>query len=113
SLALTWDLMDDTGPLVGLDTDCGVRITTPAGIQDVQASKKFILTGRHDYGFPTINISDHMDVNGLIDMVNKCAPRAVITYHPGGHRPLKLAAHLNKEGIYARALQQINNVIEI
>jgi putative mRNA 3-end processing factor len=113
SLALTGGLMENTGPLGGLDSNYGVRITTPAGIPAIQAAKKFILTGRRDYGFPTINISDHMDVNGLIDMVHRCTPRAVITYHPAGHRPLKLAAYLNKEGIYARALQQISNVIEM
>lgn len=113
SLALTEGLMEDTGPLVNLDSNCGIRITTPAQIPTLKASKKFILTGRRDYGFPTINISDHMDVNGLINMVHKCAPEAVITYHPGGHRPLKLATYLNKEGIYARALQEINTVIEI
>ena len=113
SLALTRGLMEDTGPLVSLDNNCGIRITTPTQIPSLKASKKFILTGRRDYKFPTINISDHMDVNGLINMVHKCAPRAVITYHPGGHRPLKLAAYLNKEGIYARALQEINTVIEI
>ncbi len=113
SLALTKGLMENTGPLVDLESNCGIRITTPAQIPLLKVSKKFILTGRRDYKFPTINISDHMDVNGLIDMVHKCAPRAVITYHPGGHRPLKLASYLNKEGVYARALQQINTVIEM
>jgi len=113
SRALTEGLMEDTGPLAGLDSNCGVRITTPGEIAGLAAAKKFILTGRRDYKFPTINISDHMDVNGLIGMVRHCAPSAVITYHPGGHRPLKLAAYLNKTGIYARALEEINTVLEI
>ncbi len=111
SLALTEGLMENTGPLVELDSDCGVRITTPGEIPSIQAAKKFILTGRRDYKFPTINISDHMDVNGLIRMTQQCAPEAVIVYHPGGHRPLKLAAHLNKTGMYARALEEINTCI--
>jgi putative mRNA 3-end processing factor len=113
SRALTQGLMADSGTLVDLDSNCGVRITTPGEIQGVSAAKKFILTGRRDYKFPTINISDHMDVNGLISMIHRCAPSAVITYHPGGHRPLKLAAYLNKIGIYARALEKIDTVIEI
>lgn len=113
SLALTEGLMENTGPLAGLENNCGIRIVTPAEIPGLQASKKFILTGRHDYKFPTIHISDHMDVNGLISMVHQCAPEAVITYHPGGHRALSLAAYLNKEGVYALALQQINTVLEI
>ncbi len=111
SLALTRGLMQDTGPLGGLESNCGIRITTPAQIPYLPAAKKFILTGRHDYKFPTINISDHMDVDGLISMTHKCDPSAVIVYHPGGHRPLRLAAYLNKTGVYARALEDINNII--
>ncbi|MBU4492714.1 MAG: MBL fold metallo-hydrolase [Euryarchaeota archaeon] len=113
SRALTEGLMKNIGRIVDLDSDCGIRITTPGGILRLQAARKFILTGRRDYKFPTINISDHMDVNGLISMVKHCAPAAVITYHPGGARPLKLAAYLNKTGVYARALEEINTVIEI
>ncbi|MCE8422995.1 MAG: MBL fold metallo-hydrolase [Candidatus Methanoperedens sp.] len=113
SLALTSGLMENTGHLVDLSSNCGIKITTPAEIPTISASKKFILTGRHDYKIPTINISDHMDVNGLISMTQKCAPEAVIVYHPGGHRPFKLAAYLNKTGIYARALEQISTCIDI
>ncbi|MDD5473913.1 MAG: MBL fold metallo-hydrolase [Candidatus Methanoperedens sp.] len=113
SRALTEGLMANAGALVNLEDNCGVRITTPGEIPGLAAAKKFILTGRRDYKFPTINISDHMDVNGLIGMVKSCAPEAVITYHPGGHRPLKLAAYLNKSGVYARALDEINTVIGI
>jgi putative mRNA 3-end processing factor len=91
----------------------GVRITTQDRIMKIQAARKFILTGRRDYKFPTINISDHMNVNRLIGMVKHCAPSAVITYHPGGACPLRLAAHLNKMGYYARALEEINTVIGI
>ncbi len=113
SRALTEGLMENTGALVDIDSDCGVRVTTPVAIPKIKAAKKFILTGRKDYRFPTINISDHMDVNGLVGMVQHCAPSAVITYHPGGVRPLKLAAYLNKTGVYARALEEINTVLEI
>ena len=113
SRALTEGLMENTGALTDLESNCGVRITTPGGIMKIQAARKFILTGMRGYKFPTINISDHMDVNGLIGMVQHCAPSAVITYHPGGVRPLKLAAHLNKAGIYAKALEEINTVLEI
>ena len=113
SRALTEGLMNDAGPLVGLEEDCGVKITTPDEIPKLRSGKKFILTGRRDYKFPTINISDHMDVNGLIGMTRRCAPSAVITYHPGGNRPFKLAAHLRKSGIYAKALDEINTILEI
>lgn len=113
SRALTEGLMENPGKLADIDDNCGIRVTTPAQIPVLQAAKKFILTGRRDYKFPTINISDHMDVNGLISMVQQCDPQAVIVYHPGGHRPHKLAAYLNKMGVYARALEEINTCIEI
>lgn len=113
SHALTDGLMDDAGQLVDLDSDCGIRITTPGEIPDLSSARKFILTGRRDIKFPTINISDHMDVNGLIGMTKQCAPSAVITYHPGGNRPLKLAAYLRKNGVYAKALEEINTILEI
>ena len=113
SLALTGGLMDNPGELVDLESNCGIRITTPSEILGLKAAKKFILTGRRDYKFPTINISDHMDVNGLVNMVSQCNPQAVIVYHPGGHRPGKLAMYLNKMGVYAKALEQINTCIEM
>ncbi len=113
SLALTQGLMDNAGQLCGLGDDCGIRIAALAELPAIRVSRKFVLTCRRDYNVPTISISDHMDVNGLIGMVEHCAPQAVIVYHPGGHRPVKLAAYLNKMGVYARALEQINNCIEL
>lgn len=113
SRSLTEGLMEDAGPLVDIDSECSVRITTPHEIHRLEAENKFILTGRRDYKFPTINISDHMDVNGLIEMTKRCAPSAVITYHPGGNRPFKLASYFRKNGFYARALEEINTILEI
>jgi putative mRNA 3-end processing factor len=113
SLALTQGLMDEPGKLIDINDNCGIRVTTPGEIPGLEAAKKFILTGRRDYKFPTINISDHMDVNGLINMVQQCGPEAVIVYHPGGHRPLKLAMYLNRMGVYARALEEITTCINI
>lgn len=113
SHALTDGLMKDAGQIVDLDNNCGIKITTPGEIAGLTSARKFILTGRKDIKFPTINISDHMDVNGLIGMTKQCAPSAVITYHPGGNRPLKLAAYLRKNGIYAKALEEINTILEI
>jgi putative mRNA 3-end processing factor len=113
SHALTDGLMKDAGQIVDLDSNCGIKITTPGEISGLTCATKFILTGRKDIKFPIINISDHMDVNGLIGMTKQCAPSAVITYHPGGNRPLKLAAYLRKNGIYAKALEEINTILEI
>ncbi len=113
SLALTEGLMENAGQLCGLDGDCGIRIATLTELPAIKVSRKFVLTCMRGYGFPTISISDHMDVNGLIGMVEQCAPQVVIVYHPGGNRPVKLATYINKMGVYARALEQINNCIEI
>ncbi len=111
SRALTDGLMQDVGPLVDLEDECSIRITTPGDIFEMPSSKKFILTGRKDFKFPTINISDHMDANGLIRMTEACDPAAVITYHPAGNRPLKLASYLRKMGVYAKALEEINTIL--
>lgn len=113
SRSLTEGLMKDAGRISDIDGDCSLCITTPAQIPSLPSSKKFILTGRQDIKFPTIHISDHMDVNGIIGMVKRLAPSAVITYHPAGHRPVRLAAYLNRNEVYARALEEINTVIEI
>lgn len=113
ALSLTKGLMKNIGNLVALNKDCDIRIVTPAQLSYLSIAKKFILTGRHNNSFPTITLSDHMDVEGLISMVLRCNPQAVIVYHPRGYRPLKLASYLNKIGIYSLALQQIDTVLQI
>ncbi len=43
--------------------------------------RKFVLTAQRFYRFPRIVLSDHLDYNGIIEMVEHCNPECVIFYH--------------------------------
>ena len=114
SLELTQQLIDDCGELVGLGESSGERVcVVPPWELDKLPSDiaKYVLTGRSDYHYPTIQISDHLDVQGLLDMVNVVNPQIAIIYHPNGHRPERFAAHLNSIGIESVSIHRINNVL--
>jgi putative mRNA 3-end processing factor len=50
-----------------------------------------------------------MNAAGLLRMVKQCMPKVVIAYHPGGDKPKKLASYLNRMGIPAIALADIDS----
>ena len=110
---LTKGLMSDCGPLNEITEYNGryegMVIVPPWDLGKLPGSmKKYVLTGRRDYYYPAIHISDHMDVTRLVDMVTGLKPEATLVYHPGGDRPSKLAKHLNKVGCPAVALSELN-----
>jgi len=110
---LTKGLMSDCGPLNEIleynGSHEGMVIVPPWDLGKLPGSmKKYVLTGRRDYYYPAIHISDHMDVTRLVDMVTGLKPEATLVYHPGGDRPSKLAKHLNKVGCPAVALSELN-----
>ncbi len=110
---LTKGLMSDCGPLTEIleynGRHEGMVIVPPWDLGKLPGSmKKYVLTGRQDYYYPAINISDHMDVTGLVDMVTGLKPEATLVYHPGGDRPSKMAEHLNKVGCPAVALSELD-----
>jgi len=72
---------------------------------------KYVLTGRSDYYYPAINISDHLDATGLVKMVEDIDPEVAIIYHPNGDRPAKFAEHLNSIGIESISIDNIKNVL--
>jgi len=72
---------------------------------------KYVLTGRDDYYYPSINISDHLDATGLVKMVEDIDPEVAIIYHPNGDRPTKFAEHLNSIGIESISIDNIKNVL--
>lgn len=109
SLELTRRLMSDVEPLDGLGD--GLCIVPPGELSALPHRSKYVLTARRDYPYRKINISDHMDVNGLVDMVKKCSPEAVLVYHPKGMRARKFASHLNRTGIFAISLEDIPTVL--
>jgi putative mRNA 3-end processing factor len=115
SYKLTKELMQDCGSLKeimeyngGFNEHNGITIVPPWDLKKLPGRiKKYVLTGRDDHYYPAINISDHMDVTGLVDMVMELQPEVTMVYHPNGDRPSRLAEHLNKIGYQAAALSEI------
>jgi putative mRNA 3-end processing factor len=95
-LKLTQALLRDAGELVEISEGAEVCIAAPHELSTLNPQRCYVLTAREDYPYPTIHISDHMDVRGLIAMVKHCKPEAAIIYHPRGERPRRLAEYLNE-----------------
>ncbi len=115
SLQLTRSLLEDAGDLVGLE-ECGeedVCIVPPWDLKKLpHTMAKYVMTGRSDYRYPTIQISDHLDAPGLVSMVEAIDPEVTIVYHPSGDRPEKFASHLRSLGKDAISLDGIINVLK-
>jgi putative mRNA 3-end processing factor len=87
SLILTRLLLeDDAGDLVKLNGENHrLSITSPWTLNNLHfGTKKYVLTGQKHYEHPTICISDHLDFNGLRDMVYAIDPEFTVVYHPDG-----------------------------
>ena len=114
SLALTQQLLEDCGELVGLGESGGegMCVVPPWDLGKLPREiAKYVLTGRDDYYYPAINISDHLDATGLVNMVKDIDPEVAIIYHPNGDRPAKFAQHLNSIGIESISIDNISNVL--
>jgi putative mRNA 3-end processing factor len=109
SLILTRLLLgDDAGDLIGLNgvdhapDGAGHRlsITSPWTLNNLPfGTKKFVLTGQKHYEHPTICISDHLDFNGLRDMVYAIDPEFTLVYHPdGGGNATAFSGFLRRNG---------------
>jgi putative mRNA 3-end processing factor len=108
SLALTRELMADSGPYVDVQKDC-TNVVTPWNLHQVRGNNKYMLTGRRDMSYQTIMISDHLDFRGLMRMVEHVSPQEVLVYHPGGERSNLLAHHLQQCGMEATSLDLIES----
>jgi putative mRNA 3-end processing factor len=106
SLALTRELMRDSGPLAEIN-DTSINVVSPWNLRHVQGSNKFILTGRKDLSYPTIRLSDHLDFRGLIRMIEHTSPQEIFIYHPEGKRGNLLACYLRKCGLEAKSLSEL------
>ncbi|MDW7731366.1 MAG: MBL fold metallo-hydrolase [Methanolobus sp.] len=114
SLQLTRCLLDDAGDLACLGGSCGgpVCIVPPWDLDKLPSDMpKYVMTGRADYRYPAIQISDHLDARGLTRMVEGLDPELTVVYHPGGHRPGRFAGHLNSLGFNAISIDRISNVL--
>lgn len=106
SLALTRELMLDSGPLEEI-SDANINVVSPWNLGRIRGTNKFILTGRKDMSYPTIRLSDHLDFRGLMRMIEHTSPQEVFIYHPEGNRANLLANHLRKCGLMAKSLSEI------
>lgn len=114
SLALTRYLLEDAGDVIGLEESCGdaICVVPPWDLDKLPTGmSKYVMTGRCDYRYPTIQISDHLDTRGLTGMVQAMDPEFTLVYHPSGHRPGRFAAHLRGLGFNALSLDKVNNIL--
>lgn len=114
SLALTKHLLEDAGDITGLGNACKdtVCVVPPWDLDKLPTHmSKYVMTGRSDYRYPAIQISDHLDVRGLTGMVQAVDPEFTMVYHPSGHRPGRFAAHLQNLGFNATSLDKIENIL--
>lgn len=114
TLQLTQSMLENTGEIACLDQklDTKLCIVPPWDLESISADRsKYVLSGRYGFKYPSIQISDHLDVRGLTDMVLHLNPKFVVVYHPKGNRPHKFAAHLNFLGIDAMSIDEIDTII--
>ncbi|WP_394335324.1 MBL fold metallo-hydrolase [Methanolobus psychrotolerans] len=114
SLSLTRGLLEGAGELACLGEGCGdcISIVPPWDLEKLPSRmSKFVMTGRSDYRYPAIQISDHLDARGLVTMVKDIGPEFTVVYHPSGHRPGRFAKHLECIGFNALSIDRINNVL--
>ncbi|MCL2550110.1 MAG: hypothetical protein FWE78_04180 [Methanimicrococcus sp.] len=92
---------------------CGICIVPVNELSSFGSdTRKYVLTCRPDYPFEIIRLSDHLDVNGLLQMVKDISPKVTVVYHPDkSPRTDKFAGHLEKNGFKAFSINQIRNII--
>jgi len=111
SLLLTRELMGDAaGPLTDVDAAL-VNVVTPWNLHQVRCRSKYLLTGRRETSYPTIQLSDHLDFRGLMRMIEHVSPRKALVYHPEGVRASLLAHHLQECGLEAASLDLIEEFV--
>ncbi len=114
SLSLTKTLLENAGQLSCIGEDCigNISVVPPWDLDRLPSGvSKFVMTGRNDYRYPAIQISDHLDARGLVGMVMDLDPEYTVVYHPKGHRPGIFAKHLLSTGFDAASIDRISNVL--
>ncbi len=114
SLALTRQLLDNAGELVPLGNSCddSISIVPPWDLNKLSSHiSKYVMTGRSDYRYPSIQISDHLDACGLTKMVEDINPEFTVVYHPSGYRPERFTSHLRQIGFNGVSIDKIDNVL--
>ena len=112
SLILTRLLLgDDAGDVVALNgAEHRMSVTSPWTLNNLPfGTKKYVLTGQKHYDHPTICISDHLDFNGLRDMVFAIDPQFTLVYHPdGGGNATAFSDFLRRNGKQSCTLSDLD-----
>ncbi len=75
-------------------------------------TRKYVLTCRSDYPFENIRLSDHLDVDGLTQMVKAVSPKVTVIYHPNkSPRTDRFAKHLERNGFKSFSINRIQNIV--
>ncbi|WP_316559657.1 MBL fold metallo-hydrolase [Methanimicrococcus stummii] len=95
------------------ENDCRICIVPIGDLYSFGAdTRKYVLTCRADYPFENIRLSDHLDVDGLTQMVRDISPKLTVIYHPNkSPRTDRFAQHLEKNGFKAFSINQIQNLV--
>ncbi len=111
SLMLTRHLLGDEAGEIGKFGEFNGKlcVTSPWSLNRLPISmKKFVLTGQHYYDHPCICISDHIDFNGLSQMVDKLDPQFVVVYHPEVGNSQYFSKFLTKNGRESCTLPELS-----
>ncbi|MCD1294603.1 hypothetical protein CUJ83_06250 [Methanocella sp. CWC-04] len=114
SLMLTKHLLgDEAGELLKLgEHDGRMCITSPWSLNRLPYDmKKYVLTGQKYYEHQTICISDHLDFNGLREMVYSMDPDYTLVYHPEQGNSQQFSRFLNKNGKQSCTISDITGAI--
>ena len=119
TLTLTQSFVQNAGELVTMEQIQIEQSCTNISIVPIQdlfgldmTVQKYVLTCRSDSPFQNIRLSDHLDVNGLTQMVQALNPKLTVVYHPNkSPRTDRFAKHLEKNGYKAFSINQIQNIL--
>ena len=104
TLSLTESFVQNAGDLAEIDASrnfsCNIGIVPISELSFFSSDvRKYVLTCRPDYPFENIRLSDHLDVDGLTQMVKDICPKITVIYHPNkSPRTDRFAKHLEKNG---------------
>ena len=114
TLSLTQHFVRNAGELISIEeSSTSISIVPIHELSGLDFSiQKYVLTCRSDSPFQNIRLSDHLDVNGLTQMVRDLNPKITVVYHPNkSSRTDRFAKHLEKNGYKAFSINNVKNVI--
>ncbi|HMK45319.1 MAG TPA: MBL fold metallo-hydrolase [Methanocella sp.] len=115
SLRLTRHLLgDDAGELAELgELDGRLCITSPWHLHRLPIGvKKFVLTGQKHYEHQTICLSDHLDFEGLKNMVYTINPELTLVYHPESGNSTIFSDFLNQNCKRSISLADLSGTLD-